>query len=122
MQYCAILSQVHRHKDALIQAKESVKLSHLLINDLKQLCEFYVKREEIDSTILNTGTSRQNIDDPAANYNSYANNSQDYKKLNSSRNRSFSQFLSQHEYFTERNNNSVIIPATGNQLKKDSSS
>jgi tetratricopeptide (TPR) repeat protein len=34
MQYCAILSQIHRHKDALEQAKEGVKLSHQLINDL----------------------------------------------------------------------------------------
>lgn len=48
MQYCAILSQIHKHKDAFLQARESVKLSHLLINDLKQLCEFYVKREELD--------------------------------------------------------------------------
>ena len=48
MQYCAILSQIHKHKDALLQARESVKLSHLLIHDLKQLCEFYVKREELD--------------------------------------------------------------------------
>jgi len=35
MQYCAILSQVHRHKDALDQAKEGVRISHLLINDMK---------------------------------------------------------------------------------------
>jgi len=28
MQYCAILSQVHRHRDALDQAKESVQFSH----------------------------------------------------------------------------------------------
>ena len=52
MQYCAILSQVHRHKDALYHAKESVKLSHLLINDLKQLCEFYIKREEVENSIV----------------------------------------------------------------------
>ena len=47
MQFCAILSQIHRHKDALDQAKEAVKLNHLLLNDLRELCSFYIKREEI---------------------------------------------------------------------------
>lgn len=47
MQFCAILSQIHRHKDALDQAKESVKLNHLLLNDLMELCRFYIKREDI---------------------------------------------------------------------------
>lgn len=47
MQFCAILSQIHKHKDALDQAKEAVKLNHLLINDLRELCLFYIKREEI---------------------------------------------------------------------------
>ena len=28
MQYCAILSQVHRHKEALAQAREGVKIGH----------------------------------------------------------------------------------------------
>ena len=47
MQFCAILSQIHRHKDALNTAKESVKLNHLLINDLRELCQFYIQRENI---------------------------------------------------------------------------
>ena len=34
LQYCAILSQIHRHKDALTQAREGVKLCHQLINDM----------------------------------------------------------------------------------------
>ena len=90
MQYCAILSQIHRHKDALDQARESVKLSHLLINDLKSLCEFYIKREEIETTI-GGGFSKQLIENPGLNYNSYSSN----KKMNSSRNKSFCNFLSQ---------------------------
>jgi len=49
MQFCAILSQIHRHKDALEQAKESVRLSHLLLNDLRELCVFYIRREDIAS-------------------------------------------------------------------------
>lgn len=47
MQFCAILSQIHRHKDALEQARESVRLGHLLINDLRELCLFYIRREDI---------------------------------------------------------------------------
>jgi len=49
MQFCAILSQIHRHKDALEQAKQSVRLNHLLINDLRELCQFYIRREDIVS-------------------------------------------------------------------------
>lgn len=47
MQFCAILSQIHRHKDALEQAREGVRLGHLLINDLRELCLFYIRREDI---------------------------------------------------------------------------
>ena len=47
MQFCAILSQIHRHKDALEQACEGVRLGHLLINDLRELCLFYIRREDI---------------------------------------------------------------------------
>lgn len=51
MQFCAIFSQIHRHKDALIQAKESVKLNHLVINDLRELCLFYINREEFKQVV-----------------------------------------------------------------------
>ena len=34
LQYCAILSQIHRHKDALYQAREGVKVCHQMINDM----------------------------------------------------------------------------------------
>lgn len=53
MQFCAILSQIHRHKDALEQAREGVRLSHHLINDLKELCLFYIKREDISINLPN---------------------------------------------------------------------
>jgi hypothetical protein len=49
MQFCAILSQIQRHKDALDQAKESVKINHLLINDMRELCQFYIRREDIST-------------------------------------------------------------------------
>eukprot|EP00347_Sterkiella_histriomuscorum_P010654 403375442 len=111
MQYCAILSQVHRHKDALDQAKEGVKISHLLINDMKQLAEFYVKREEIEksvnlaynksnSNISRSGKNNNNAnDDPQLNYSSYYSGKKESNKANSSRNKSFSQFLSQQEAY-----------------------
>ncbi len=44
MQLCALLSQLHRHKDALREARHSVKLIHLLIKDLKSLCIYYIKK------------------------------------------------------------------------------
>lgn len=53
MQFCAILSQIHRHKDALEQARDAVRINHLLINDLRELSQFYIKREEIAAPILN---------------------------------------------------------------------
>jgi ATP/maltotriose-dependent transcriptional regulator MalT len=72
MQYCAILSQVHRHKDALTEAKEGVKISHQLINDLKQLSEFYMKREEIENTIQASQRNlSRNPNDTDLNYGSY---------------------------------------------------
>lgn len=46
MQLCALLSQLHRHKDALNQAKNSVKLVHLLIKDLKSLCIYYIRKQD----------------------------------------------------------------------------
>ena len=49
LQYCAILSQIHRHKDALEQAREGVKVCHQMINDMNQLAQFYVSREKINN-------------------------------------------------------------------------
>lgn len=50
LQYCAILSQIHKHKDALEQAREGVKVCHHMINDMHQLCQFYVQREKVNNT------------------------------------------------------------------------
>jgi len=46
MQLCALLSQLHKHKDALNQAKRSVSLIHLLVKDMKSLCVYYIKKQE----------------------------------------------------------------------------
>ena len=105
MQFCAILSQIHRHKDALDQAKESVKLNHLLINDLRELCQFYIRREDIvqkaPSGKYGTGDhSKSTAEMPAGSgkrnhFNS--NTSYQSEKTNKSvaRNRSFSSYLNQ---------------------------
>jgi hypothetical protein len=103
MQYCAILSQVHRHKDALEHAREGVRISHLLIEDLKQLCEFYIKREDIEVSITKSNNqSRNMLEEKPSNtdYSSYTSKGKD-KKINSSRNRSFSNFLSHQEAYED---------------------
>lgn len=104
MQFCAILSQIHRHKDALDQAKEAVKLNHLLINDLTSLCKFYIKREEISAVApAQAQFHSHSITDiePRKNRNlsqqSYASEKSVGSRAN--RNRSFSSFLSQQEAY-----------------------
>jgi len=88
MQYCAILSQVHRHKDALDQSKEGVQLAHQLVKDLKQLCRFYIIREEVEN-----GALPQDI----------IKSKSGSQKKTGSRNKSFSAFLSQQEYSGQNN-------------------
>jgi len=63
MQICALLSQVHKHKEAVIHAKEAVKISHFLIKDAINMTQFYTNEllqdkplEEI-SIINNVGFS-----------------------------------------------------------------
>jgi len=46
MQLCAILSQLHRHKEALEQALESAKLGDLIVQDLIALSFYYAKKLE----------------------------------------------------------------------------
>ena len=63
---------------------------------MKSLCEFYIKREELESNAIN-GSGGNNIsnsrnlisnNESEINYNSYRSGKQN-KKINSSRNRSF---------------------------------
>ena len=49
LQYCAILSQINRHKEAMKEAKEGTKIGHQLVEDMYQLCHFQVQREKIDN-------------------------------------------------------------------------
>ena len=41
MQICALLSQVHKHKEAVVHAKEGIKIAHFLIKDLENMGQFY---------------------------------------------------------------------------------
>ena len=41
MQICALYSQVHKHKEALVHAKEGVKIAHFLIKDMANMAEYY---------------------------------------------------------------------------------
>ena len=52
MQLCAILSQIHKHKEALIQANKSVKLIHHLIKDLHDLWMYYSRKHIIERQLI----------------------------------------------------------------------
>lgn len=95
LQYCAILSQIHRHKDALDQAREGVKISHQLLIDMHELCVFYVKREKINNTYKEAQV--QEPQPPLEEYSSRFERKKDSQS--SSRNRSFSSFLCQQEAY-----------------------
>lgn len=41
MQICALLSQSHKHKEAMVHAKWGVKISHFLVKDLLSQTEYY---------------------------------------------------------------------------------
>jgi len=41
MQVCALLSQLHRHKDALLHAEKSVQIAQYMIADLLEMCQHY---------------------------------------------------------------------------------
>jgi hypothetical protein len=47
MQVCALLSQLHRHQEALFHAKRSVQISQYLIKDLRSLCKVYYDKAKV---------------------------------------------------------------------------
>jgi len=62
LQYCAILSQEHRHSDAYDQAREAIRLNHVLINDMKALCTLYMRRVDVQNVEIETGNSARGRD------------------------------------------------------------
>ena len=56
MQNCAILSQLHRHRQALAHARESVKSAHQMLKDLYMIVlGFAVQVEHEGNPILESG-------------------------------------------------------------------
>lgn len=54
MQVCALLSQLHRHKEALNHAKSAMRFCHFLIHDITAILAYYSKdekRDKIDSDL-----------------------------------------------------------------------
>lgn len=41
MQVCALLSQLHRHKEALTHAQVAISISHYLVKDIHKLIKYY---------------------------------------------------------------------------------
>jgi hypothetical protein len=64
MQVCALLSQLHRHKEALLHAERAVKISQYMISDLLGLCQLYhqkvviaKKNEQIAQELINANNN-----------------------------------------------------------------
>lgn len=43
MQVCALLSQVHKHKDAALHANQAIQIAHFLVHDTESLCSYFTK-------------------------------------------------------------------------------
>jgi len=46
MQVCALLSQLHRHQEALFHAKRAVQIAQFLMSDLKSLTKVFYKKSK----------------------------------------------------------------------------
>jgi hypothetical protein len=68
MQICALLSQIHKHKDAVYHSNNAIKISHYLLNECKNQCEFYIeqmtkRRNESANGQTNTSSDTRIIND-----------------------------------------------------------
>ena len=61
MQLCALLSQLHRHQEALYHAQIAVRISHFLMRDLKSFIKSLVYREHILKLESNIKSSKNNM-------------------------------------------------------------
>jgi len=48
LQLCAIYSQLHKHKDAYEQAKEGVRLAHVIVRDQLAVCHYFMKKADFE--------------------------------------------------------------------------
>lgn len=85
-----------------------MKLNHLLINDLRELCQFYIRREDIvqkaPSKYISNDHSKSTAEMPnTGNKRNHFNSNQSYQSEKSSksvnRNKSFSSYLNQQEAY-----------------------
>ena len=44
MQVCALLSQLHRHKEALVHAEKSVQIAQFMIEDMYGMCQHFYQK------------------------------------------------------------------------------
>jgi hypothetical protein len=44
MQVCALLSQLHRHREALVHAEKSVQIAEYMIQDMLDMCTHYYQK------------------------------------------------------------------------------
>ena len=76
MQLWALLSQLHKHRDALDQAILSIKLVHMIFRDLDALCKFFIQKstdEELELIEEHLQQRNESLnDDYAAFYESIA--------------------------------------------------
>lgn len=67
MQLCAILSQLHRHKEALDQACESAKICNIVVADQVAICEFISKRVNFENVNVLAQKQRDNANQSHTN-------------------------------------------------------
>ncbi len=67
MQLCAILSQLHRHKEALDQAYESAKICNIVVSDQVAICEFLSKRLNFENVNVLAQKQRDNANQSHTN-------------------------------------------------------
>lgn len=57
MQICALLSQIHKHKDAIFHSNSAIKIAHYLVNETKNQCQFYLSQLTKKDGVLKSNIS-----------------------------------------------------------------
>ena len=83
MQVCALLSQLHRHKEALSHAQVAISISHYLVKDFLKLSKYYVKRLQDPTMSIDEHPEVKGQSNMSTNPNSH-------RKVNTSKDQSVS--------------------------------
>ena len=81
MQVCALLSQLHRHKEALSHAKVAISISHYLVKDIHKLIKYYVDRIQNPSLNFNNEMNNKNKSNENSNTSAKDVNNKDNKGI-----------------------------------------